>query len=121
MQDKIRKVRRTLSVYFQRKRNFEFQTREAQKQARIDKEQAKVAAEKEAKEAKEAAEIAKKEQEAEKKADILSGNLFFTFYKFSLKIHFLEKRSFWYLPSKSIILDQKRDSLSKQNRGFELF
>jgi hypothetical protein len=47
-------------------------TREAQKQARIDKEQAKVAAEKEAKEAKEAAEAAKKEQEMEKKADILS-------------------------------------------------
>ena len=51
-------------------------TREAQKQARIDKEQAKVAAEKEAKEAKEAAEVAKKEQEAEKKADILSGKSF---------------------------------------------
>ena len=53
-----------------------FQTREAQKQARIDKEQAKVAVEKEAKEAKEAAEVAKKEQEAEKKADILSGKSF---------------------------------------------
>ena len=51
-------------------------TREAQKQARIDKEQAKVAAEKEAKEAKEAAELQKKEQEAEKKADILSGKYF---------------------------------------------
>ena len=48
-------------------------TREAQKQDRIDKENAKIAAEKEAKEAKEAAEIAKKEQEAAKKADILSG------------------------------------------------
>lgn len=47
-------------------------TREAQKQDRIDKEAAKVAAEKEAKEAKEAADIAKKEQEAAKKADILS-------------------------------------------------
>ena len=84
---------------------FNFQTREAQKQARIDKEQAKVAAEKEAKEAKEAAEIAKKEQEAEKKADILSGNLFFTFYRFSLKIAIFKKFTFWYLPLKSIIFD----------------
>ena len=60
---------------------FCFQTREAQKQARIDKEQAKVAAEKEAKETKEAAEVAKKEQEAEKKADILSGKSFLVFKK----------------------------------------
>ena len=52
-------------------------TREAQKQDRIDKEAAKIAAEKEAKEAKEAAEIAKKEQEAAKKADILSGESYF--------------------------------------------
>lgn len=52
-------------------------TREAQKQDRIDKEAAKIAAEKEAKEAKEAAEVAKKEQEAAKKADILSGESYF--------------------------------------------
>ena len=52
-------------------------TREAQKQDRIDKEAAKMAAEKEAKEAKEAADVAKKEQEAAKKADILSGESYF--------------------------------------------
>ena len=58
-------------------------TREAQKQDRIDKENAKIAAEKEAKEAKEAAEIAKKEQEAAKKADILSGESCFLVIRYT--------------------------------------
>ena len=51
-----------------------FQSREAQKQNRLDKEKAKVEAEKAAREAKEAADEAKKEKEAEEKAAILSGN-----------------------------------------------
>jgi len=61
-------------------------TREAQKQDRIDKENAKIAAEKEAKEAKEAAEIAKKEQEAAKKADILSGESYLWIFKNTMAI-----------------------------------
>lgn len=60
-------------------------TREAQKQDRIDKEAAKIAAEKDAKEAKEAAEVAKKEQEAAKKADILSGESYFGVIPLSLQ------------------------------------
>ena len=69
-------------------------TREAQKQDRIDKEAAKIAAEKEAKEAKEAAEVAKKEQEAAKKADILSGESYF----------WVMPRTFWIFKNTTAIL-----------------